>query len=303
MIAATSAFASEHAALAVAALCAALAVVAACFVAWPVWRSRTAAPLAHALLTGALVLFTVGVGLGSYLLVGTPELAERALETPEAGGVPGLIAELSRRIRDRPNDVAGWTLLGRGYLTLNDPQQAAVAFLHASEIAPPQQKPQLLSSYGEALTLAAGTVTPEAEAAFRSVLAQSPKDYAARFYLGEAYAERRDPARALAQWQSLLADTPTDAPWRAGLIDRMAVLRSQSGAAPDVRAMVAGLAARLRSQPGDLSGWERLVRAYAVLGESSSARSALANARAALLGRPRDLAVLEAEARSLDLEK
>ena len=113
-------------------------------------------------------------------------------------------------------------MLGRGYLSLNDPQQAAIAFRTASELAPPQAKPQLLSAYGEALTFAGGTVTPEAEAAFRAALAGQPKDFAARFYLGEAYAARRDATHALVLWQGLLKDSPPNAPWRGELVDRMA---------------------------------------------------------------------------------
>jgi cytochrome c-type biogenesis protein CcmH len=303
MISTISAFVSEHAALALAVIFAVFSIAAALVVAWPAWRVRGTAPLPHALLAAAIASFVIGVGGGAYLLLGSPEIAERALATPESRGVRGLIAELARRIRERPDDVTGWTLLGRGYLTLNDPEQAAIAFRRASEIAPAQQKPELLSSWGEALTLAAGAVTPQAEAAFRSALAEDPKDFAARFYLGQAYAERRDTAQALALWRGLLADAPPNAPWRAGLVDRIAALEGRTGAVVDIYAMVAGLAARLQTQPDDPPGWERLVRAYAVLGEQVKARLALANARTALRGRPHDLATLQAEARGLKLEQ
>ncbi len=282
---------------------AALMLIAVAPVAWPAWRASGAAPGARALLAASLALFVIGVAGGAYLFLGKPELARRALAGPATAGVPGLVAELSRRMRDRPNDPRGWTLLGRGYLSLADPGQAAIAFHRASELVSPREKPELLSSYGEALTLAAGTVTPEAEAAFRATLAARPADFAARFYLGQAYVERHDPARALVLWRSLLADAPSDAPWRGSLIDRMAALEGKTGSSPDVRAMVAGLAARLAARPDDVAGWQRLLRAYSVLGEDGEARSALLRARAAMRGRPEDLAALDAEARSLKLEK
>lgn len=41
-----------------------------------------------------------------------------------------------------------------------------------------------------------------------------------------------------------------------------------------IRAMVARLAERLKGAPGDLAGWRRLARAYAVLGEGDKARAA-----------------------------
>jgi cytochrome c-type biogenesis protein CcmH len=284
-------------------LLAAMAAVASAIVAWPVFRGREKTAPARALLAAALGMFVIGVGGGAYLLLGTPELAVRALAAPEARGLPGWIAELSRLMPKRPNDLTGWTLLGRGYLTLNDPSQAAIAFRHAARLAPPDKRPELFSSYGEALALAAGTVTPEAEAAFEQALAGNPKDFAARFYLGQVYAERREVAKARALWSSLLADSPPNAPWRADLIDRMAALQMQGGAAPNVEAMVESLAARLRAQPDDLAGWERLVRAYAVLGKDVEAKAAVSRARAEFAQNPEKLAAIETEAHSLSLEK
>ncbi len=296
-------FISTHAPLVVGGVFAALAVAAAIFSAWPVWSGRGAAPFAHGLLAGAIALFVIGVGGGAYLMLGRPDLAQRTFAAPDAGGIPGLVAELAQRLRGRPNDVTGWTLLGRGYLSLNDPAQAAIAFRHASDLAAQAQKPELLSAYGEALTLSAGSVTPEAETAFQAALAGNPKDQAARFYLGQAFADRHQPGPALALWRSLLADTPPNAPWRAELISRMAMLQSQSGKAPDIEAMVAGLAARLKASPDDIEGWQRLVRAYAVLGKKGQARSALASAQLAMKGQPNALGELEAEARALGIAK
>jgi cytochrome c-type biogenesis protein CcmH len=296
-------FVSAHAALVVACIFAVLGIAGAGFAAWPAWRARKAAPLAHVLLAGAILLFVIGIAGGSYLLLGHPELAERSLAAPGSDGVPGLVAALARRMRDRPGDVTGWMLLGKGYLSLGDPNQAAIAFRNAADLAPPAQKPELLSAYGEALMLSTGSVTPEAETAFAAALAGNPKDRAARFYLGQAYADRRQPDRALALWRSLLADAPPNAPWRAELINRMAMLQSRTATAPDIGAMVDGLAARLKTNPGDLDGWERLVRAYSVLGRKDEARAALASADVAMKGQPDALAALDAEAQSLKIDR
>jgi cytochrome c-type biogenesis protein CcmH len=45
-----------------------------------------------------------------------------------------------------------------------------------------------------------------------------------------------------------------------------------------IRGMVAGLAARLQTNPDDPEGWVRLVRAYAVLGETEKREAALKTA-------------------------
>jgi len=73
---------------------------------------------------------------------------------------------------------------------------------------------------------------------------------------------------------------PPNAPLHQVLVDRLAMLRSQApGAAPNPKAMVEMLAARLKADPNDALGWVRLMRAYTVLGETDKAKDALATAR------------------------
>jgi cytochrome c-type biogenesis protein CcmH len=295
-----SQFISTHPAAIVAIVFAVIALGGAVFVAWPVARLRGRTPLQRTLLGGSLAMFVVGIGGGVYVLVGSPKLARDAVAGPESNGIKGLVIALAQRMHERPGDATGWTLLGRGYLTLGDPGQAAVAFRQASALAASDKKPELLSAYGEATTLAAGAVTPEAETAFRDALTGNPKDFAARYYLGRAHAERQDAMGAREIWQRLLADSPSDAPWRADLTRRLAALAPSD---VRVRAMVESLAARLRARPNDPSGWQELLRSYVVLGEHGKARSALSNARAALRTRPEALATIEAEARSLDVKE
>jgi cytochrome c-type biogenesis protein CcmH len=86
------------------------------------------------------------------------------------------------------------------------------------------------------------------------------------------------------------------------LTDRIAALEGQAGQAPDIAAMVEKLAQRLKASPDDLDGWQRLVRAYAVLGEADRARSALSQARLAMHANASALAALHDEAASLKLE-
>jgi cytochrome c-type biogenesis protein CcmH len=259
---------------------------------------------AKLLLAGAATALVLGIGGGTYLILGSPYLATRAFSSPSASDLRGLVATLAQAVRSHPNDPKGWTLLGRGYLTLGDASDAAAAFRMAIRVAPVQERPPLQSAYGEALTLAAGgAVTADAEQAFARALQGNPKDFAAGYYLGLAYAARRDNPRALALWHSLLRDAPPDAPWRAEVVDRIALLSGSAGAAPDIGAMVASLAERLRKQPEDVAGWERLIRAYSVLGDITKARAALTSGRTALKSDPQAQARLSLTARRLKLER
>ena len=104
----------------------------------------------------------------------------------------------------------------------------------------------------------------------------------------------------------MLADAPADAPYRREIVDRLAALKAEAVArgerAPDVQAMVEGLAARLKRNPDDLAGWQRLIRAYAVLGDKEKARAALVTARGHFAGNETALTALGQAARENGLE-
>lgn len=263
-----------------------VALIAAGFVVLPLLRVRE--PNADTKrrrpwLAIAAGLATMSIGLGAYAMLGQPQIALSDLSGASRTDYKALIATLARRMPQRPGDIEGWALLGRGYLALGNPVQAEKAFARAVEAAKAIQgnaPPELLANYGEAMAEAAGQVTKEAEAAFRQVLAQDPGNLVSRYYIGLALASRNDKAGALQLWESVLADAPPDTPWRAALVDQTAALRAQSGgAAPNPMAMVQQLATRLEANPNDLDGWLRLIRAYTVLGDKPKAVAALTRAR------------------------
>lgn len=280
-----------------------VALVACGFVAWPLLRRR--GDRGRYMLAGAAALFVLGTGGALYLQFGHPILAARSLEGDNSRDLNALIGRLALVVRDRQADPRGWAILGRAYLTANDPGDAAKAFARA--ITAQRQlgavQPFLYSAYGEALTQdAAGAVTPEAEAAFAQALALDPKDRAARYYVGLAAAARGDTGKALGLWRGLLDDVPANSAVHQDLVDRIAALTARSGGgAPDIAAMVAGLAARLKANPDDVAGWQRLIRAYAVLGDKDKARTALSDARKAMATRSDEIAALNAVQKQLGL--
>jgi cytochrome c-type biogenesis protein CcmH len=239
-------------------------------------------------------------------MLGQPYLAWRATEGVNTRDINGLVALLIKRVRAAPNDQQAWTYLGRGYMAAGDPGEAAKAFAQAAAIADRTGHPDaaLDSLYGEALVADAnGAVTDQAEAAFRAALKLDPKDQASRFFLGQALAAKGDKAGALALWNGLLAETPASSPLHQTLVDRIAMLTAAAGSgAPDPRAMVAGLAARLKDNPDDAAGWQRLIRAYTVLGERAQAQDALATARKTFAKDKNVIAALDAEAKELKLD-
>lgn len=279
-----------------------LLAAAASFAVWPVVRAGRG----HGLLAGAIAMFVIAIGGGTYLLLGQPELAMRSARGPNMQDIGSLVAPLVSHLHKAPGDIRGWTMLGRLYLTIDDAQDAAKALARAITLsrAAKTQSAEPYSGYGEAIVrLSSGAVPPEAEASFTQALQLDPKDQAARYFLGFAYAARGENAKAIVLWQSLLRDAPPNASYRQELIDRIAALSAASKQVPDVAAMVAGLATRLKAQPDDAQGWQRLIRAYVVLGDNAKAMAALKNARAAMARNSQALATLDAEARVLKLEE
>lgn len=240
------------------------------------------------------------------------------------------IARLVARLQEKPDDLEGWIMLGRALMVVQRHGAAADALRRATALSPRNSQAQSL--LGEAIVFAAsGTVTPPALRAFEAANAADPQNIAARFYRAVERAQAGEVQEAFDAWLVLVAESRADAPWipdlRARLeeaarildVDLAAVMpdplppsgadqaqlpgpdeNAPAGAAgeqaPEIREMVARLAARLEKEPDDADGWLMLGRSYGVLGDRVGSRAAYA--RAAEL-RPNDVQVLSAYARSL----
>ena len=284
------------------------AILFATFALWRGWERR------KALLAGAIALFLLGVGGGTYWMVGDPGLALRSAQGLNVRDARGLIPILIERVRKAPTDWQAWIYLGRAYIAANDIDDAMKAYGRGVSLMRVVRQPDAAeeATYGQLLVAANnGQVSDQAEIAFANALKQNPRDPAARFYLGEAHAERGNKQAALDLWQGLLADVPENAPLHQMLVDRIALLTAQTlpsggtmpgGGAPDPRAMVAGLAARLAQSPDDPAGWQRLIKAYTVLGETDKAKQALATARKTFASRSDVMSALSSEAAELKLQ-
>jgi cytochrome c-type biogenesis protein CcmH len=280
-----------------------VALLAIAFAAVPLWRGANTRR--GTLLVAAIALFVLAIGSGAYWMVGRPHLAQREARGLETNEVNALIPYLIGRVRQYPNDGRAWRYLGQAYMSARDPVNAAKALARAITVDG-KGDPELNTAYGEALVMAnRGVVPPEAESAFTAALAVDPSNAPARFYLGDARRAKGDTAGAAQMWQSLLADTPVTTPLYQMLVDRLALLTAQAsgaGGAPDPRRMVEMLAARLKGDPNDALGWVRLMRAYAVLGETAKAKEALATARKTFAGNKDAQTAFSTAARALKLD-
>jgi cytochrome c-type biogenesis protein CcmH len=268
------------------------------------------------------VLAAAGAALAAaaiYLAVGSPSLPDQPFAArlaawrahPERYPPSALAAALGAIADERPGDLEPLRRLAALDLAIGDDGGAVHALRRALAIAPGSG--DLAAMLGEVMVLeAGGVVGPDARALFARALRADPRQGAARYYLARAKIADGDVGGGLSDWRGLLATLPSGDPRRSGLTEEIAAV-AKTGALPAlaaapaasaadvsgaIRGMVDGLAARLRARPDDPAGWVRLVRAYAVLGESGKRDAALAVARARYGGRPDMLAALAAAARA-----
>ncbi len=234
---------------------------------------------------GVAAILVAGTAFGVYYTTGMPgtpdnPLAGRAAELalaqsrsqgdpgdPHAGGQPGAngqgvdrsldaaAAKLRKRLESGEGTVDDWLFLGRTELMRQAYAGAAKAFEQAMAMAPEDMS--VKSAYGEALVLwAGGEVTDRAQRIFSEVVAASPVDPRARFYLAEAKMQAGDPKGALEAFIALTNESPADAPWLPALRARAEGLASElgidiAGRLPDVASGPPALPPTLENLTGD----------------------------------------------------
>jgi len=216
-----------------------------------------------------------------------------------------LVARAEAHLETNPEDGRGWDVLAPMYLRLGRAADARNAFERA--IALQGETAARRSGLGQAYYMLAGSVDIDARAEFERAVALDSGDSRARFFLALASAEAGNVAEAVKNWQSMLETGAAAPEWQAaaqeGLrryggemlasapgsaapqLDEETVRDVQAMDAEDRNEMIAGmiaqLDARLREQPDDVSGWQRLIRSYVVLGRKADAEDALARAASA----------------------
>jgi cytochrome c-type biogenesis protein CcmH len=263
---------------------------------------------------GLLLALPVGAAV-IYASLGRPDLADNPLvnRTAEIASRTQMITatkqDLAQNLADAqaatvtsPDDVESWLTLAEAAAALNDSATEIRALRTARQLT--NDDPAVLSLLAEALSRAAdGQVTVPARALIDTVLAADPDDPRALFLWGLSAFQDGAYADAISRWQTLLSISKPDAPWLP--IVRRNIQQAaeagdillESGNGPDadslaaadmsaqnrdamILSMVEALRDRLRTTPDDNEGWQRLARAYDVLGDAEAAFDALARAAA-----------------------
>jgi cytochrome c-type biogenesis protein CcmH len=210
-------------------IAAVMAAIAATAVAFPLLRSprsRLAGALAGILVMGAAAsLYPFWSNWNWHAAAASkPAVSAQILE---------MVAKLERHMKDAPDDLKGWLLLGQSDLALERADGAIDAYQHAHRLDP--NNIDALLGLGEALSIrAGGNVTPPAGDLFEHALALEPDNPRALLYSGFGAATRGDRGAARQRWLKLKGMHPPPE-IDAMLNDRIAELGTadlEGGAAP-----------------------------------------------------------------------
>ncbi len=293
-----------------------------------------------AVATVVLLLLIAGglyLRIGSPSLPDQP-LSARNTKPADPGDIGRMIAAVERRLKEHPEEGQGWDVIAPVYLRMGRYAEAADAFQRAIRLLGESSK--RLAGFAESTVLASdGIVTEPARLAYEKLIKLEPQRPEPRFWLALAKEQDGKLEAALSDYRALLRDGDPKANWRTLVEERVAEVEQRLGRgapadakpkpketeaplaagprAEDVKAaerlseaerrqmiegMVQSLAERLAKDGRDLAGWERLIRAYSVMGRKDDALAALSKARGHFTGEQPSLNALSELARALGLE-
>jgi cytochrome c-type biogenesis protein CcmH len=201
-----------------------MAVLAAAVVAVPLLRDR------QSRIVGAVAgLLVAGAAAGLYPLWSNWNWRPPAQGQAASPDVLAMVAKLESHMRDAPDDLTGWLMLGRSYLALDRPDDAILAYDHAHRLDAGSAEAAM--GLAEAMSVrAGGNITPTAAQLFEEALKLAPNNPKALLYGGFAAAARGDNAAARARWQALKELHPPEQIEK--MLDQRIAELDAAGAAP-----------------------------------------------------------------------
>lgn len=142
-----------------------------------------------------------------------PRLAAVRQSTPPTAevtrhaGIEQMVAELAKRLRDQPDNLEGWILLGRSYAALERYREAAGAYARAYRLA--NDNPGLIVDYADLLISAnGGRFTQEVGRLLDEALALQPDNLKAHWLMGTWNYRQGDYRGAIDHWQRVESRLP-----------------------------------------------------------------------------------------------
>lgn len=250
-----------------------LCLVAVGFGAWPLYReSRRLTPL-----LAIVIVATVAVSVGLYSRVGSPDIPSAGAQSDTIPDMESAIASLQQRLRDNPEDVNGWNMLARSYMTMQRFGDAVTAYERVMELEDGQNAQTMVDLALAILSRDGTSIEGRTSSLIEGALALEPNNPAALFYSGIASANRGDTEMAANRWEMLLGLNPP-AEIRSILEQRVAEWRGVPVESIEPPVVAAGPSAPAASGEAPTADPDAVVTARIALSDSAlSALTADAN--------------------------
>ena len=171
------------------------------------------------------------VALGVYFAVGNPAvivLEDDAQATQRQ--IEAMVERLAARLKENPDDVEGWKMLGRSYSVLGRFRDAIDAYTRAAARAP--RDADVLVDLADVLAMANGQrLAGDPEKLVERALQIDPKNLKGLALAGTAAFDRGDFARAAALWERMLPLVAADSEDARVVRENVAQARAKAGAA------------------------------------------------------------------------
>lgn len=128
--------------------------------------------------------------------------------TPE--GVNQMVDRLAARLKDNPDDLAGWARLARAYKVQGRLDEAANAYAKTGKLL--DTDPDLLTQYADTLAMRANNLQGKPTELVNKALTIDPKHPMALMMAGQAAFQSGNYAKAIGHWQTALTVLPVNSP-------------------------------------------------------------------------------------------
>ena len=172
-----------------------------------------------ALLLAGLVVGVIAIAGGGYLWKGAPAQAPAGMQqatspdgkpAPHATGAEQIAAmteKLAERLKAKPDDVEGWSMLARSYSVLGRHADALKAYEKASNLR--KDDPTLLADYADSLAVNNNSdLSGEPMKLVDRALKIDPKNLKALYLAGTHSFNTKDYANAVKVWEKLMEVAP-----------------------------------------------------------------------------------------------
>ncbi len=181
--------------------------------------------------------FVLVLAAAGYAVYGTPSawrgvpMAKSEGETGHASGagqIEAMVAQLEQRLKDKPDDAEGWSMLGRSYSALGRYPDSVAAFKRVTTMRP--QDAQAYADLADATAMAAGRkLAGEPTTLIAKALELDPKNLKALALAGTIAFDAGDYAKAATLWEAAVASSEPGSELARNLQGGVAEARSRAG--------------------------------------------------------------------------